>query len=144
MDNIDTYILKDWLNAHYGTAAFKRPMYGYCSDIKQTKAFFDWAVSQCGKTVKDVASPSVPQISQVYFNETKGTTTVKWSDNTITTVTCADKDAFDLETGICICYTKKLLGNKSNFNTKIRKHVAKAINSTPIKKEKKNDKDRSN
>ena len=47
-------------------------------------------------------------------------TTILWKDGTKTTVKCQDEDVWDDEVGIAMCYLKKLLGNKGNFNNIFR------------------------
>ena len=47
-------------------------------------------------------------------------TTILWRDGTKTTVKCQRHDIYDKETGIAMCYLKKLLGNKGNFNNIFR------------------------
>lgn len=47
-------------------------------------------------------------------------TTILWKDGTKTTVKCQRHDIYDKETGIAMCYLKKLLGNKGNFNNIFR------------------------
>ncbi len=47
-------------------------------------------------------------------------TTILWRDGTKTTVKCARHDIYDEYTGIAMCYLKKMLGNKGNFNNIFR------------------------
>lgn len=64
-----------------------------------------------------------PQLVNVWFNEKKGVTVVKWSDGTITKVTLQNDDVWDEEKGIALCYMKKMCGNNSSFNEVFRKHI---------------------
>lgn len=47
-------------------------------------------------------------------------TTILWKDGTKTTVKCQGDDVFNSETGIALCYLKKMLGNKGNYNNIFR------------------------
>lgn len=112
----------------------------YYKDEEREKALFDWAlkISNIPQRIR-INDRDLPKIAQVYFNKTKGTTTVKWVDGTITTVTCDKEDTFDLHTGISLCITKKILGNKSNFNNIIKKAADSAIESSKKKLNKKHE-----
>ena len=48
-------------------------------------------------------------------------TTILWKDGTKTTVKCQDEDVWADDVGIAMCYLKKMLGNKGNFNNIFRK-----------------------
>jgi hypothetical protein len=48
-------------------------------------------------------------------------TTILWKDGTKTTVKCQDEDVWDDDVGIAMCYLKKMLGNKGNFNNIFRR-----------------------
>lgn len=47
-------------------------------------------------------------------------TTILWKDGTKTTVKCQSKDIYDEDTGVAMCYLKKMLGNEGNFNNIFR------------------------
>lgn len=47
-------------------------------------------------------------------------TTILWQDGTKTTVKCSSEDVWDDDVGIAMCYLKKMLGNKGNFNNIFR------------------------
>ena len=47
-------------------------------------------------------------------------TTILWKDGTKTTVKCSDEDVWSDDVGIAMCYLKKMLGNKGNFNNIFR------------------------
>ena len=88
-----------------------------------------------------VYTPSVklPEVKEVIF--APPATIVYWKDGTRTVVKCSDDDYFDEETGFVLCFMKKILGNKGNFNTYIRKSIknakryyhAEPLFETPIK-----------
>lgn len=47
-------------------------------------------------------------------------TTILWKDGTKTTVKCQEEDVWADDVGIAMCYLKKMLGNKGNFNNIFR------------------------
>lgn len=60
-------------------------------------------------------------IKKVIFNNPA--TIVYWEDGTKTVVKCGKDDTFDAEKGLALCFMKKALGNKGNYNNTIRKYV---------------------
>ena len=54
------------------------------------------------------------EIKEVIFNDPA--TIVKWMDGTKTVVKCQEDDTYSKHVGLAMCITKKVLGNKSNFN----------------------------
>lgn len=63
-------------------------------------------------------TPKKPIPKKVIFSGPA--TTILWRDGTKTTVKCARHDIYDEEVGIAMCYLKKMLGNKGNFNNIFR------------------------
>ena len=63
-------------------------------------------------------SPKKPLPKKVIFSGPA--TTIIWKDGTKTTVKCQDEDVWDDDVGIAMCYLKKMLGNKGNFNNIFR------------------------
>lgn len=61
------------------------------------------------------------EIEKVIFNGPA--TIVKWKDGTKTVVKCQVGDVFDYEKGLAMCFTKKALGNKGDFNNVLREHM---------------------
>lgn len=59
------------------------------------------------------------QIAEVIFNEPA--TIVFWEDGTKTVVKCQEDDVFMPETGIALCYMRKLFNNKGNYNEILKK-----------------------
>lgn len=59
------------------------------------------------------------RIRRVVFNEPA--TIVFWEDGTKTVVKCQEEDVFMPETGIALCYMKKLFNNKGNYNEILKK-----------------------
>ena len=60
-------------------------------------------------------------IDRVYFNDP--VTVVLWKDGTKTIVRCQEGDTYSTETGLALCFAKKALGNKGNFNDVFKKFV---------------------
>ena len=61
----------------------------------------------------------VPSPEKVIFNDPA--TIVYWSDKTKTVVKCGEGDIYDKEKGLALCYMKKMLGNKGNYNDTLKK-----------------------
>lgn len=61
----------------------------------------------------------VPEIDRVIFNNPA--TIVFWKDGTKTVVKKQKGDRYSKEAGLALCYMKKVLGNKGNFNNQFRK-----------------------
>ena len=66
--------------------------------------------------IKPVPSPF--EIQSVLSNRRKNAFTVVWADGTSTVVHCQPGDEWDDEKALAMCFTKKALGNKGNFNDK--------------------------
>lgn len=61
------------------------------------------------------------EIRDVIFNNPA--TIVIWADGTKTVVKCQEDDVYSEEVGLALCFAKKALGNKSNFNNVFKKWV---------------------
>ena len=85
----------------------------------KTKYFSDWMRDTLN--AGNIAYATRFGIKQVIFNNPA--TIVFWADGTKTVVKCQDGDVYSPETGIAMCFMKKALGNKSNFNNTFKKHV---------------------
>ena len=80
------------------------------------------------KPVKLVMEGSLPIVEEkpvnpfairsVLSNRRKNAFTVVWEDGTTTVVHCQEGDEWDDEKALAMCFTKKALGNKGNFNDK--------------------------
>lgn len=57
-------------------------------------------------------------IRSVLSNHRKNAFSVVWEDGTTTVVHCQPGDEWDDEKALAMCFTKKALGNKGNFNDK--------------------------
>ena len=76
-------------------------------------------------TIKQVFVPpfvkSEPKIKKVIFNEPA--TIVLWADGTKTVVTCQEGETYDKEKGIALCFMKKIMNNKGNYNNIIKEWI---------------------
>lgn len=70
---------------------------------------------------KDDTCVSQFEIKDVIFNNPA--TIVLWADGTETVVKCQDGDLYSEEVGLALCFAKKALGNKSNFNNVFHKWI---------------------
>lgn len=86
-------------------------------------------------TVKNPVSPF--EIQSVLSNRKKNAFTVVWADGTHTTVHCQSGDEWDDEKALAMCFTKKALGNKGNFNDKFNHalNIMKTIHTPESAKE---------
>ena len=72
-------------------------------------------------------TPSKFTIKKVIFN--CPATIVLWEDGTKTVVKCGEEDTYDPEKGLALCFAKKAMGNKGNFNNTMKKWVEPHIES---------------
>lgn len=61
------------------------------------------------------------RIKKVIFNNPA--TIVYWEDNTKTVVKCGENDTYSEEAGLALCFMKKALGNKGNYNNTFKKYI---------------------
>lgn len=61
------------------------------------------------------------EIKNVIFSNPA--TIVFWADGTKTVVKCQEDDIYSEEVGLALCFAKKALGNKSNYNNVFKKWV---------------------
>ena len=80
---------------------------------------------------------SYPEIKDVYVNNKY--TTVKWEDDSVTTVKCEDEDEYVPETGLAMCYMKKMFG--PGYYRKLTKYIKSAKTPKPRNKDKDKDKE---
>ena len=92
-----------------------------------TREYARW---KSAKPVKTIA-PVTPK--KVIFSGPA--TTILWTDGTKTTVKCSDEDVWEDEVGIAMCYLKKLLGNKGNYNNIFREAMKVAVVAEPKAKD---------
>jgi GH24 family phage-related lysozyme (muramidase) len=92
------------------------------------------------KMEKKVTPVNTFEIKNVLANEEKGAFTVVWADGTNTVVHLQKGDTWDNEKALAMCFTKKALGNKGNFNNKFNDALDTKLKVIK-KKEKKAEKD---
>lgn len=61
------------------------------------------------------------EIKKVIFNNPA--TIVYWKDGTKTVVKCGKDDVYDEEKGLALCFMKKALNNKGNYNNTFKKYI---------------------
>lgn len=99
----------------------------FCGDSMYKEIIAATEVHLCARIDKtkhstiESNSPKDGWIDQVWFNPAKGTTVVRWTDGSKTMVRCQEGESFDKEKGLALCYMKRTLGNKGNFNETLKK-----------------------
>lgn len=73
-------------------------------------------------------------IRSVLSNRRKNAFSVVWEDGTTTVVHCQAGDEWDDEKALAMCFTKKALGNKGNFNDKFNDALGNKMKTIPVKK----------
>lgn len=73
------------------------------------------------KNIERIITKNKDLIKKVIFNNPA--TIVYWNDGTKTVVKCQDGDKYDKELGLAMCCSKKLFGNKGNFNNIFKKFI---------------------
>ena len=63
-------------------------------------------------------------LSKVIFHNPA--TIVFWDDGSKTVVKCQESDTYNEEMGLALCFAKKAMGNKSNFNNVFKKWIPEA------------------
>lgn len=95
----------------YKNNGYKNEVARYCCyDIATTKAIFN-----ATRTVQTV----IPEIKSVIYSDPA--TIVFWKDGTKTVVKCSKNDVYDPEKGLAMAFSKKMLGNKSNYYNVFKK-----------------------
>lgn len=91
----------------------------YCEYDAKTKSL---TIRPVKKNTDHFAGPF--EIKSVLSNRAKNVFTVAWKDGTVTSVHCQPGDDWDDEKALAMCFTKKALGNKGNFNDKFNDALA--------------------
>lgn len=78
-------------------------------------------LQEIAKQLSNMSFNSNIKVKRVIFNFPL--TIVVWEDGTKTSVKCSKDDQYDMEKGIALCFMKKALGNKSQFNDVIKKAI---------------------
>ena len=61
------------------------------------------------------------KIKRIIFNPPA--TVIFWEDGTKTVVKCAEDDEFNPETGVAMCYMKKIYGSRHAFSKMVEKYI---------------------
>ena len=116
-----TEIHQDSYNDYAEITCRVNPIDWYISlDEKDTNKY--WGIPAMKKDVK-------PHPKKVIFSGPA--TTILWTDGTKTTVRCSSEDVWEDEVGIAMCYLKKMLGNKGNYNNIFREAMKVAVVAEP-------------
>lgn len=91
-----------------------------CDEVQTCRLYdtYDFRVYNQRPIPPAPATPRKPVPKKVIFNGSA--TTILWKDGTKTTVKCQDEDVWDDDVDIAMCYLKKMLGNKGNYNNIFR------------------------
>lgn len=107
-------ILNGLVDTHQAIARNPGGGVSFWSDGNAKLEQIAFALNICDKALK---------VNQVIFNDK--TTIVFWNDHTKTVVKCKEGDTFSKEAGIALCFMKKMLGNKGNYNKVLREALEK-------------------
>ena len=111
MPTSNDYIQK-WLDDMFN------PNYDPFKELEKSAEKCGMKVDNKKQTITIKAPVSPFEIQSVLSNRKKNAFTVVWTDGTHTTVHCQSGDEWDDEKALAMCFTKKALGNKGNFNDK--------------------------
>ena len=96
--------------------------YATCTTERKCSQCENWKQKEEETKMKNDAKPapvySPFAIRSVLSNRKKNAFSVVWMDGTTTVVHCQAGDDWDDEKALAMCFTKKALGNKGNFNDK--------------------------
>ena len=103
--------------------------YTYTSTYDPFKAEFCGSFRVADRIMKDIHNSLTYQvyiepyfkIKEVIFNDPA--TIVYWEDGTKTVVKCGKDDTYNKETGLALCFMKKALNNKGNYNNLFTKYI---------------------
>lgn len=96
--------------------------YKQMSEIKLTGMMDHRASAQ--DIIRAICRPINMEYKKVIFNNPA--TIVIWQDGTKTVVSCQKGDEYDPEKGLALCFMKKALGNKGNFNNILKAESPKS------------------
>lgn len=86
----------------------------YNTDNKSEYAF--GIASHINNNLEEKKATNPYAIKSVLSNHKKNAFSVVWEDGTVTVVHCHQCDDWDDEKALAMCFAKKALGNKGNFN----------------------------
>lgn len=105
---------------------------GYTGGVVYDSSSVPWKIDsphtvRCGPTcLSDIVGEYKNLISyylkvkKIIFNPPA--TVVIWGDDTKTVVKCSEDDEFDPETGVAMCYMKKIYGSRHAFSKMVEKY----------------------
>ncbi|MCM1090066.1 MAG: hypothetical protein NC413_04430 [Muribaculum sp.] len=86
---------------------------------QRIKIRLEGVVERCSSTGNETSNiPFHMMHEKIIFN--KPATIVIWKDGTKTVVKCQKGDEYNPEKGLALCFMKKALGNKGNFNNVLK------------------------
>lgn len=105
------------------------PKYSYTTTYDPFQAEFCGSFKVVDTIMKNIHSDFEYQfyikpyfnIKKVIFNNPA--TIVYWEDGTKTVVKCGKDDTYSEEAGLALCFMKKALGNKGNYNNTFKKYI---------------------
>ena len=109
--------------------AGRAPKYLYTTTYDPFRAEFRGSFEVTNTIIKNIHNDLTYQmyirpyfnIKKVIFN--KPATIVYWEDGTKTVVKCGKDDVYDEEKGLALCFMKKALNNKGNYNNTFKKYM---------------------
>jgi hypothetical protein len=112
--------------------------YASCATDHKCSQCENWKEKEEETKMKNDAKP-VPvyspfAIRSVLSNRKKNAFSVVWMDGTTTVVHCQYGDEWDDEKALAMCFTKKALGNKGNFNDKFNDALDNKMKVIPMEK----------
>jgi len=98
------------------------------TDVRSTTSITKPRISDCGPTcLSNVIGEYIGvifhdlKIKKIIFNPPA--TVILWEDGTKTVVKCAEDDEFNPETGVAMCYVKKIYGSRHAFSKMVEKYI---------------------
>lgn len=123
-----------WYSKHiHGVSNLNfQPNNGYVTDSLGNLIINGDIENQVEKTNMDINK--LKPIKVKFYN--CKTTVIWWNDKTKTSVVCDKEDTFSEETGVAMCYLKKIYGNTGKYMNKINNALNKAKDDKTTKKAK--------
>ena len=98
------------------------------TDVSSTTSITKPYIADCGPTcLSNIVGEYIGvifhnlKIKKIIFNPPA--TVVLWEDDTKTVVKCAEDDEFNPETGVAMCYMKKIYGSRHAFSKMVEKYI---------------------
>ena len=120
---------------NYGDLKAVDSCYATCTTEHKCSQCENWKQKEEETKMKNDAKPapvySPFAIRSVLSNRKKNAFTVVWADGTSTVVHCQPGDDWDDEKALAMCFTKKALGNRGNFNDKFNDALDNKMKTIP-------------